>query len=109
MADRLAFRRRASIVDVDFRLGTAVVAADLDAHRLMLNSGAELDYDGVVIATDLAEAVQRHLAGAGIDFVIGTDVVAFTGGGVVTGFELGTGQTLAAEEQSGWHAVVPDT
>ncbi|HET7665997.1 MAG TPA: NAD(P)/FAD-dependent oxidoreductase, partial [Mycobacterium sp.] len=174
LAGRLAFRRRASIVDVDFRLGAAVAAADLAEHRVTLDSGAELTYDGLVIATglrprrltapgpergrhvlrtvedcvglraalrpgsravvigggfigcevaatlralghfvtvvepagppmqrvlgaDLASAVQRHLASRGIDFVIGTGVLSFTGDDAVTGVELGTGQTIAAD------------
>jgi NADPH-dependent 2,4-dienoyl-CoA reductase/sulfur reductase-like enzyme len=174
LVGRLAFRRRASIVDVDFRLGTPVVAADLHEHRLTLDYGAELTYDGLVIATglrprrlaapgpergrhelrtvedclglraalrpgaravvvgggfigcevagtlralghditvvepagppmqrvlgtDLAAAVQRHLTARGIDFVIGTGVVGFTGDDAVTGVELATGETLRAD------------
>jgi 3-phenylpropionate/trans-cinnamate dioxygenase ferredoxin reductase component len=174
LAGRLAFRRRASIADVDFRLGSPVVTADLHQHRLRLNSGAELNYDGLVIATglrprrlaapgpergrhvlrtvedclglraalrpgsravvigggfigcevagtlrtlghdvtvvepagapmqrvlgtDLAAAVQRHLTASGIDFVIGTGVVGFTGDDAVTGVEVGTGETLDAD------------
>jgi 3-phenylpropionate/trans-cinnamate dioxygenase ferredoxin reductase component len=174
LAGRLAFRRRASIADVDFRLGTPVVAADLGAHRLTQDSGATVDYDGLVIATglrprrlaapgpergrhvlrtvedclglraalwpggravvigggfigcevagtlralghdvtvvepagppmqrvlgtDLAVAMQRHLTATGIDFVIGTGVVGFTGDDAVTGVELATGQTLGAD------------
>jgi 3-phenylpropionate/trans-cinnamate dioxygenase ferredoxin reductase component len=50
-----------------------------------------------VLGTDVAAAVQRHLAAAGIDFVIGTGVEGFTGDGVVTGVTLGTGETLAAD------------
>lgn len=53
LAERLAFRRRASIADVDFRLGTAVVAADLHTRSLRTDDGAVLRYDGLVIATGL--------------------------------------------------------
>ncbi len=53
LAARLAFRRRPSLADVDFRLGTEVVAADLAAHRLTVASGGTVDYDALVIATGL--------------------------------------------------------
>src|SRR5262245_2624934 len=174
LAGRLAFRRRASVVDVDFRLGTPVATADLHEHRLTLDSGADLTYDGLVIATglrprrlaapgpergrhvlrtvedclglraalrpgaravvvgggfigcevagtlralghdvtvvepagapmqrvlgtDVAAAGQRHLTARGIEFVIGTGVVGFTGDDAVTGVELATGETLRAD------------
>lgn len=53
LATRLAFRRRASMADVDFRFGTPVVAADLAAHTVTVDSGATTVYDGLVIATGL--------------------------------------------------------
>lgn len=51
--ERVAFRRRASAADVEFRLGTAVVATDLDARKLTLADGATVGYDGLVAATGL--------------------------------------------------------
>jgi 3-phenylpropionate/trans-cinnamate dioxygenase ferredoxin reductase component len=53
LAQRLAFRRRASTTDVDFRLGARVVASDLRARTLHAESGATLHYDGLVVATGL--------------------------------------------------------
>lgn len=53
LAARLAFRRRASIADEDFRLGDAVAGADLKTMTLATESGATLAYDGLVIATGL--------------------------------------------------------
>jgi NADPH-dependent 2,4-dienoyl-CoA reductase/sulfur reductase-like enzyme len=53
LATRLAFRRRASTADVDFRFRTPVVAADLTAHTVAVDSGATVSYDGLVIATGL--------------------------------------------------------
>lgn len=49
----VAFRRRAVVDDVDFRVGRAVVAADLRAGRLVLADGQEIAYDGLVAATGL--------------------------------------------------------
>jgi NADPH-dependent 2,4-dienoyl-CoA reductase/sulfur reductase-like enzyme len=174
LAARLAFRRRSSVSNVDFRLGEPVASADLRNRRLTVKSGAAIEYDLLVVATglrprrlavpgpergrhvlrtvadclglrtalrpgaravvvgggfigceaaatlrslghdvtvvepagppmqrvlgtDMAAAVQGHLAAAGIDFVIGTGVECFTGDGVVTGVTLGTGETLAAD------------
>jgi len=51
--ERIAFRRRASVADVGFRLGTAIVAADLDGRRLSLGDGATVGFDGLVVATGL--------------------------------------------------------
>lgn len=173
LAARLAFRRRASVADVDFRLGARVGAADLGQRRLTLASGEALGYDAMVVATglrprrltvpgpdtgrhvlrtvadcqglraalrpggtvvvvgggfvgcevaatlhslghpvtvvepagapmqrvlgaELAAAVQRHHSAAGIEFVIGTGVVGFTGDAAVTGVTLASGQTLPA-------------
>ncbi|MBN3455393.1 FAD-dependent oxidoreductase [Mycobacterium sp. DSM 3803] len=53
LAARLAFRRRPSVADVEFRYGTPVVAADLAAHTVTAESGAVVGYDGLVIATGL--------------------------------------------------------
>jgi NADPH-dependent 2,4-dienoyl-CoA reductase/sulfur reductase-like enzyme len=53
MAGRLAFRRRASVADVDFRLGEPVLSADLRDRRLTVKSGAAIDYDALVVATGL--------------------------------------------------------
>ncbi|WP_458318308.1 NAD(P)/FAD-dependent oxidoreductase [Mycolicibacterium brisbanense] len=53
LAAQLAFRRRASTADVDFRFRTPAVAADLAAHTVTVNSGATVSYDGLVIATGL--------------------------------------------------------
>lgn len=53
VANRLAFRRRASVADVDFRLGEAVQSADLRGHRLTVKSGVSTDYDALVVATGL--------------------------------------------------------
>ncbi|MFN3007904.1 NAD(P)/FAD-dependent oxidoreductase [Mycolicibacterium wolinskyi] len=174
LAGRLAFRRRASVADVDFHFGAYVRDADLDAHTVTVDSGETVSYDGLVIATglrprrltvpgpergrhvlrtvedclglrnalpahgrvvvvgggfigcevagtlsalghhvtvvepvgppmqrvlgtELATAIQRQHTAKGIDFVIGTGVAAFTGDDVVTGVELGTGETLSAD------------
>lgn len=51
--DRVAFRMRASTADVGWRLGTAVTGADLAARTVRLADGAEVSYDGLVIATGL--------------------------------------------------------
>jgi NADPH-dependent 2,4-dienoyl-CoA reductase/sulfur reductase-like enzyme len=51
--ERVAFRRRASIADVTFLLGTPVTAADLAAGKLTLADGAVLRFDGLVAATGL--------------------------------------------------------
>lgn len=53
MLDRLAFRRRSSTADVDFRLGTRVESADLSARTITLASGAVETWDGLVAATGL--------------------------------------------------------
>ncbi|GAA4093585.1 NAD(P)/FAD-dependent oxidoreductase [Nocardioides kongjuensis] len=53
LAERLAFRRRASTADVDFRLGDPVVASDLRAGVVWTGSGAATPYEGLVVATGL--------------------------------------------------------
>lgn len=50
-----------------------------------------------VLGHDLAAAVQRHHERAGIGFVIGTGVAAFTGLGHVTGVLLDDGRELPAD------------
>lgn len=49
----VAFRQRASVADVEWRLGTRVTASDLAAHTLTLDSGESIAYQGLVIATGL--------------------------------------------------------
>ena len=49
----LAFRRRASIDDVDFLLGRRALTSDLTARTLSLDDGTTLSYDGLVVATGL--------------------------------------------------------
>ncbi|MEU8798457.1 FAD/NAD(P)-binding oxidoreductase [Spirillospora sp. NPDC048819] len=51
--DRVAFRMRAGVADVGWRLGTAVTAADLAARTVRLADGTEIAYDALVIATGL--------------------------------------------------------
>jgi NADPH-dependent 2,4-dienoyl-CoA reductase/sulfur reductase-like enzyme len=51
--EKVVFRRRASVTDVTFLLGAAVTAADLDARRLLLEDGAAISFDGLVIATGI--------------------------------------------------------
>lgn len=53
LAERLAFRRRASTSDVEFRLGARVVSSDLRAGTLETDTGTTLRYDGLVVATGL--------------------------------------------------------
>jgi NADPH-dependent 2,4-dienoyl-CoA reductase/sulfur reductase-like enzyme len=53
LATRLAFRRRASTVDVEFRLGTSVVSADLAGRTVTTATGVEVSYDGLVVASGL--------------------------------------------------------
>lgn len=47
----LAFRPRAGVADVRWRLGARAVATDLDAHSLHLDDGAVLEFSGLVVAT----------------------------------------------------------
>lgn len=57
MVARLAFRRRTTVEDVDFRLGTEVFSVDLRAGRLHWMTVDERDgsdaFDGLVVATGL--------------------------------------------------------
>jgi 3-phenylpropionate/trans-cinnamate dioxygenase ferredoxin reductase subunit len=56
--ERVAFRRRASVADVGFRLGVPVTAADLGAGELTLADGGTVRFDGLVAAAGLRP---RHL------------------------------------------------
>ncbi|MFE1753544.1 NAD(P)/FAD-dependent oxidoreductase [Streptomyces anandii] len=51
--ESLAFRPRAAVADVEWRLGTKVVAADLDRRRVRLDDGATLSYAALVVATGM--------------------------------------------------------
>ncbi|MFD4507946.1 NAD(P)/FAD-dependent oxidoreductase [Streptomyces sp. NPDC058457] len=51
--ESLAFRPRASVSDVEWRLGRTVVAAELDERTVRLDDGTELAYDGLVVATGM--------------------------------------------------------
>lgn len=51
--EAVAFRMRASVEDVDWRLGVPVVSSDLAARTLTLLDGSSLAYDGLVVATGL--------------------------------------------------------
>jgi 3-phenylpropionate/trans-cinnamate dioxygenase ferredoxin reductase subunit len=55
---RIAFRHRASVADVTFRLGVPVTAADLGEGELALADGAAVRFDGLVAAAGLRP---RHL------------------------------------------------
>ncbi|MFF0447898.1 NAD(P)/FAD-dependent oxidoreductase [Streptomyces sp. NPDC004609] len=50
---KVAFRRRASVADVTFRLGLPVVAADPRGGRLSLGDGSSVAFDALVAATGL--------------------------------------------------------
>jgi 3-phenylpropionate/trans-cinnamate dioxygenase ferredoxin reductase subunit len=51
--ESVLFRQRASVADVDWRLGTKVVASDLKEKHLTLDTGEVLSYAGLVIASGL--------------------------------------------------------
>ncbi|MGH3209767.1 MAG: NAD(P)/FAD-dependent oxidoreductase [Trebonia sp.] len=51
--ERVAFRRRASVADVTFRLGVPVTGVDLGAGELALADGDGVRFDGLVVATGL--------------------------------------------------------
>lgn len=51
--ESLAFRPRASVADVEWRLGTKVVAARLAERTVELDDGSTLSYDGLVVATGM--------------------------------------------------------
>jgi NADPH-dependent 2,4-dienoyl-CoA reductase/sulfur reductase-like enzyme len=56
---QVAFRRRASVADVAFRLGVPVTAADLGEGELALADGDAVRFDGLVAAAGLRP---RHLS-----------------------------------------------
>lgn len=86
----LAFRQRAGSEDVDWRLGDAVVAADLSARRLRLASGGELDYDALVAATGVS-ARRLPVPGPPADHRHGRHVVRTVDDAVELGSELRPG------------------
>ena len=49
----LHFRRRASIEDVEWRLGTRVKSCDLTASTITLDDGTELPFSGLVVASGI--------------------------------------------------------
>lgn len=49
----LAFRPRASVADVEWRLGTKVVASRLSERIVELDDASTLSYDGLVVATGM--------------------------------------------------------
>ncbi|MGW5126448.1 NAD(P)/FAD-dependent oxidoreductase [Streptomyces sp. NPDC004069] len=51
--ETLAFRPRAAVADAAWRLGTRVVAADLDRRLVELDDGERLSYAGLVVATGM--------------------------------------------------------
>ncbi|MFI1287666.1 NAD(P)/FAD-dependent oxidoreductase [Streptomyces sp. NPDC020792] len=51
--ESLAFRPRAAVADAEWRLGTRVVAADLDRRLVGLDDGETLSYTGLVVATGM--------------------------------------------------------
>ncbi|OXY90940.1 NAD(P)/FAD-dependent oxidoreductase [Streptomyces diastatochromogenes] len=51
--ESLAFRPRASVADVEWRLGRTAVAARLDERTVQLDGGEALAYDGLVVATGM--------------------------------------------------------
>ncbi|MGW7259393.1 NAD(P)/FAD-dependent oxidoreductase [Streptomyces sp. NPDC054834] len=51
--ESLAFRPRASVSDVEWRLGRRVVAARLDERTVRLDDGTVLSYAGLVVATGM--------------------------------------------------------
>jgi len=53
LVSSLAFRRRASVDDVDWRLGAPAVTASLAARTVTLAGGEVLPYDALVVATGL--------------------------------------------------------
>ncbi|WP_458247178.1 NAD(P)/FAD-dependent oxidoreductase [Streptomyces sp. MAI_2237] len=66
--ESLAFRPRAAVADVVWRLGTKAVRADLDRRTVELDDGEALHYGGLVVATGMrprrlrcpGPAVGRH-------------------------------------------------
>lgn len=57
-----ALRQRASVSDAQWRLGERVIASDLHARTVTVDTGEHLEYDGLVIATGIRP---RHLQAPG--------------------------------------------
>jgi NADPH-dependent 2,4-dienoyl-CoA reductase/sulfur reductase-like enzyme len=51
--ERLEFRRKGSVDDVTWRLGSAAVACDLAARMVTLADDSRLEFDGLVVATGI--------------------------------------------------------
>lgn len=51
--DGLVFRRKASVGDVDWRLGSALVSADLGDRQVRLADGTVVDFDALAVATGI--------------------------------------------------------
>ncbi|RJL30363.1 NAD(P)/FAD-dependent oxidoreductase [Bailinhaonella thermotolerans] len=51
--ETVELRRRKTVADVTWRLGSAVLRADLRERRVVLADGSELSYDGLVVASGL--------------------------------------------------------
>ncbi|MFJ8106241.1 NAD(P)/FAD-dependent oxidoreductase [Streptomyces sp. NPDC096132] len=51
--ESLAFTPKAAAADVEWRLGTKIVAARLDERTVTLDDGSSLSYDGLVVATGM--------------------------------------------------------
>lgn len=51
--DDLLFRRKASIDDVEWRLGSPVIASDLRAQTVTLADGSVIPFDGLVVASGI--------------------------------------------------------
>lgn len=51
--ESLAFTPKAAVADVEWRLGTKVVAARLTDRTVALDDGSEIPYDGLVVATGM--------------------------------------------------------
>jgi NADPH-dependent 2,4-dienoyl-CoA reductase/sulfur reductase-like enzyme len=56
--EAIALPLPASLGEVTWRLGTRVTSSDLAGHRLTLDDGTDLDWDGLVVATGLRS---KHL------------------------------------------------
>ncbi len=50
----LAFRHKASVADVEWRLGAVVTSVDLGSKVVQLEGGEQLSYDGLVAATGVS-------------------------------------------------------
>lgn len=51
--DDLLFRRKASVEDVEWRLGSPAVSSDLVAQTVTLSDGSVLPFDGLVVASGI--------------------------------------------------------